>query len=384
MHSPSRQFDYIITGAGCSGLSLAWHMLQQPKLSGKRILIIDPDPGIRDDRTWCFWSLDHLPAPIKISKSWNRLEVHAGTYSAVKPMEGMEYHCVKGGDYFGPMLEVLRAHPQVVFFKGDVNGVYGMDGGVTVEAGEESFHAEYAFLSHLKPDMGRSQIPLLQHFLGWEIKTEKPVFDPGKAVFMDFRSSTDGGAGFMYVLPYGPDTALFEQTYFSESIHPEGTYREKLSDYISDLDCSYNIIREEKGVIPMADRIFNPGPHPRVVLIGTASGIPKASTGYAFSRIHRQAFSIAESLAEKGRPVIKNPSKMRFRAYDLLLLDILKDQKKYIHPVFEHIFRLNDMPLVLRFLDEQTHWWEDLMVMSTVPWRPFFRAIGRHLMSGRL
>jgi hypothetical protein len=51
----SIQYDYIIAGAGCAGLSLAVHMIHSGKFPDKKILFIDKHPKKFNDRTWCFW-----------------------------------------------------------------------------------------------------------------------------------------------------------------------------------------------------------------------------------------------------------------------------------------------------------------------------------------
>ncbi|MDA9638819.1 lycopene cyclase, partial [bacterium] len=49
------KYDFIIAGAGCSGLSLLYKILQTPSLQNKSILVIDKDQKKNNDRTWCFW-----------------------------------------------------------------------------------------------------------------------------------------------------------------------------------------------------------------------------------------------------------------------------------------------------------------------------------------
>ena len=41
---PKLQYDYIIAGAGCAGLSLAMHIIHSGKLQDKKVLIIDQNP----------------------------------------------------------------------------------------------------------------------------------------------------------------------------------------------------------------------------------------------------------------------------------------------------------------------------------------------------
>jgi len=49
------KYDFIIAGAGCSGLSLLYKILQTPSLQNKSILVIDKDQKKNNDITLCFW-----------------------------------------------------------------------------------------------------------------------------------------------------------------------------------------------------------------------------------------------------------------------------------------------------------------------------------------
>lgn len=49
------EYDIIIAGAGCAGLSLLYAILNSPTLKGQNILVIDKSFEKSNDRTWCFW-----------------------------------------------------------------------------------------------------------------------------------------------------------------------------------------------------------------------------------------------------------------------------------------------------------------------------------------
>ncbi|MEJ0032902.1 MAG: hypothetical protein WDO15_22180 [Bacteroidota bacterium] len=49
------RYDYIISGAGCAGLTLLMRMIESGKFSDKKIMVVDRDLKPRNDRTWCFW-----------------------------------------------------------------------------------------------------------------------------------------------------------------------------------------------------------------------------------------------------------------------------------------------------------------------------------------
>ncbi|AXJ02066.1 lycopene beta-cyclase [Cyclonatronum proteinivorum] len=380
MSFSQRHYDYIIGGAGLSGLSLCWHIATHPGLQDKTIALIESpdDEQNAQSKTWCFWSKDGLPEPVPIRHSWHKLEIFAGHTALTAPLEKMGYYCVQGGDYFARMSKKLSEFEAVDVIRGSIKGYGETARGVKIDVGGKSFSASCFFKSFGKPDLSRARFKLLQHFKGIEIETKKAVFDPLTARMMDFRVPQQDGATFVYVLPFSENKALIEYTLFSPSVLAEAAYDTAIADYITRYfgiePGSYHITRSETGVIPMADSIHQATQGARVQLIGTASGIPKASTGYAFSRIHRQARQIADALSAAEVPRRKADSSARFRIYDLMLLDILSRDLGQIVPVFEALFANNPIERVLRFIDEQTTFTEDLQVMASVPWYPFLRA----------
>lgn len=379
-----RQYDYIIGGAGLSGLSLCWHIATNPALRDKTIALIESpeDAQNAEGKTWCFWAKDALPDPVRIRHSWNQLEVYAGKTSIDVPLSKMGYYYVQGSTYYQDMKAALQQFNQVDVIPANISGYGETKNGVRIDIGGKPLTASCFFKSYGKPDLTRARFRLLQHFKGVEIETAQPLFNPEKARMMDFRVPQQDGATFFYVLPFSAHQALVEYTLFSPQPLDDAAYDAAIHSYLYEYyglkQRAYRITRTEKGIIPMADSILRPVSGKRVHLIGTASGIPKASTGYAFSRIHRQAKRIADSLAVHGQPRRQADSSARFRMYDLMLLDILSRDLPMIVPVFEALFANNPIERVLRFIDEQTSFPEELRVMASVPWYPFLRAGARN------
>ena len=52
-----KSFDYIICGAGASGLLLANAMIEDKFFTDKKILLIEKDKKSINDRTWGLWDL---------------------------------------------------------------------------------------------------------------------------------------------------------------------------------------------------------------------------------------------------------------------------------------------------------------------------------------
>ena len=62
--SLEKRYNYIIQGAGASGLWLAYWLQKEGLLTDKSLLIVECDAIKRNDRTWCFWGeelLDEMP-----------------------------------------------------------------------------------------------------------------------------------------------------------------------------------------------------------------------------------------------------------------------------------------------------------------------------------
>lgn len=379
-----RNYDIIIGGAGCAGLSLAWHLMQQPALADKNIALVDCLSRPANDKTWCFWSSDFMPAPVPVSKSWQQLEVFAGQhYETANLPASLSYRCVKSEDYTAALLKDLQRYRNLDIIREDVIGYEQINqNAVSVRTPARELRAGYFFKCFGRADSSQARFPLLQHFKGREIITKNDFFDSSRARLMDFRVSQANGPTFVYILPFSARHALVEYTVFSPELLPDARYDEALDAYLSDFlklrPADWELHRDEFGVIPMADQLYKEKESAGIINMGTAAGLPKASTGYTFSRIHRRSAAVAASLAQHGRVKTPPPSPWRFRTYDLMLLDILNQAPELYLSVFEALFKNNEMSRVLRFIDEQTSPLEDVRVMASVPWAPFLKAGARH------
>ena len=52
-----KEFNYIIIGGGCAGLSLAYELDIHEKLKDKTLAIIEPRSEYKKDKTWSFWKV---------------------------------------------------------------------------------------------------------------------------------------------------------------------------------------------------------------------------------------------------------------------------------------------------------------------------------------
>ncbi|MEX0780768.1 MAG: lycopene cyclase family protein [Balneolales bacterium] len=367
-----------MAGGGCSGLSMAWHLLHYGPV-GKKILLIDPDLSPSNNKTWCFWTNGDVPFVDLAFKTWKKMEVKAYGHTVDGTLMKFPYYCLREGDYKAYIMDMLKNSESIDLLESKVMKILP-SGKPEVITGKGSFTSEYVFQScYQNPDAYlNSKFKLKQHFVGWEINTAKSCFDPGKVTFMDFETSQNKGVTFFYTLPFNEQHALIEYTLFTDNVLEIKDYEQALRKYIRDelelKEEEYEVIRSEQGCIPMLDGSFNPCYGENVINLGTAAGLTKSSTGYTFTRIQKQCRQIADSLSSTGKPAFGNPSSFRFRIYDLMLLQIIRHHPENAVKAFYRLFRNNDFDSLLQFLDEKSSCREELRIFSTVPYYPFLRA----------
>ena len=378
-----QQYDYIIAGAGASGLSLAWQMLHSP-LANDDILIVDADLEPKNDKTWCFWHPGEPPFAEIIRKKWSRIEIGTHDEHFSQQLHEYPYYGLRSIDFEEKILAKIQEHNNFQLLEKSIHKLTSSPdkNRASLHTETNTYEASYIFQSCFDPLKIREshiQYPLKQHFLGWEITTPKPVFDDSTCTLMDFDENFTGGVAFMYLLPWNNKSGLFEYTIFSDQLVSQKRYEEKISLYLHNRfnlkPIDYTINRREYGVIPMEDRPAIAWYKPRILNIGTQGGLTKPSTGYTFTRIQNQARAIVEQLVTQGEPKVSPPSKKRFQAYDLWFLQILHDSPDQAPEIFRQLFQNNSIDEVFRFLNEDSSLLQDLKIMNSVPYRPFLQAI---------
>ena len=377
------EFDYIIIGAGASGLLLAAGMGKDPYFRDKSILLLDRDDKQKNDRTWCYWEKGAGELDEIVHNSWDHIFFAGKSYRDRIPISPYRYKMIRGIDFYAYYLNKLNNYKNVSFRREEVKSVKEVTDRVQVVSSAGSYSAQKVFSSSFDPNVltAQKKYPVLQqHFIGWFVRTKKEVFDPDMATFMDFSIPQQGNTRFMYVLPFSKQEALVEYTLFSEDLLPEQEYENAIKDYLkNDLHCdAYEIVEKEKGKIPMTSYDFKQHNTSNVFYIGIAGGWAKASTGYTFRNSTLKAKQLIEHL-KKNRPLSSFDPKTRFWFYDLLLLDILKRDNSQGGRIFESIFKKRSPQLLFKFLDEETNFWEELMTMSGSPTLLFLDALRRRL-----
>ena len=290
---------------------------------------------------------------------------------------------IRSIDFYDYSLKLVSQHKNFEILYGNVESMNsdGRDSFLVVDG--NTFSAGYIFNSIIfeKPKLKKNEYWLLQHFRGWLIETDEKFFDPSQATLMDFRVDQSQGTTFVYTMPFSENRALIEYTVFSSSLLQSHEYDEGLNNYIKNIlkTENYRVIEEESGIIPMTNFRF-PLHMGNIVNIGTAGGQTKPSSGYTFRFIQKHAEEIVKQLALTGKPFIPG-SKKRFHFYDSILLNILHNNKLRGSDIFTALFKKNNPRHVLKFLDNESSFGEELKIISSLPTGPFLKAAFSQLTS---
>lgn len=384
MKAANTTYDYIITGFGCAGMSLIYYMLQS-NLSTKKILVIDNELKQKNDRTWCYWGskpLDIHPIGQSII-SWNTISVSNGSTLIKKPLQALKYYHIRSADFYAKINTLIQKFPNVHILRDNVIQIKEVSSGkVDVETAKSGmFTGKYAFNSIPTRDSQLHNAALKQVFLGWHIKSTNPCFDPDTALLMDFIKNGSSGNEFFYVLPFSTHEALVEFTSLGTEVPDFKSMEPHLKTYLASkygID-QYEITFTEHGVIPMTTQKYAPETSDHIINIGILGGCTRPSTGYTFTNIQKHCKAIVESLSEnKNLLNFRWTRKNRFNFYDNILLNVVRKWPEELPHLFFDLFHSNPAPSVLKFMDEESSFAEDILLFSRLKFPVFIKSLAHY------
>ena len=374
-------YDIIIAGSGCAGLSLLYAILKSPQLNQQSILVVDKSFSKSNDRTWCFWEkgtgvFEHL-----VCKHWEQISVLKNLFSTTLATDPFVYKMIQGEDFYNHIIPFAKHFQNVHWVEANIELMDNHEHQVQVvwqggsAIGNKVFSSILSQEKLFKISNSNLKTPFLwQHFKGWLIQFDEPVFNDMEARLMDFNVNQHQATAFMYQLPINDRKALVEYTLFSKNILSVTEYETEIKSYLNSNypNKNYQILHQEMGAIPMTSQIFakNEG---NIFVIGTLGNAVKASTGYAFQFIQKQVKQIISQL-EIGHTIDTHVHNTRHSFYDAVLLYILDNKLMEGSEIFKRIFEKNSAPTIFKFLSNTSTIWEDIRIMRSLPTSIFLPA----------
>jgi lycopene beta-cyclase len=371
----TNEYDYIIAGAGCAGLSLAVQLIDSD-LQFKKVLLIDKSPKKQNDRTWCFWTknkdnwFDEL-----IYKKWNHFVFKSDEINYKLTIAPYQYCLIRGIDFYVYCLEKIKKDKRFDFVCEEIKSIDGKQNIGLLKTLNNTYKAKYIFNSvfrnvHFK----QGQNNFVQHFKGLLIEFEENVVDESMPVFMDFSVDQKNDCRFIYQIPFSGKQVLIEYTGFSPNVIDEEEYDEEIKKYLLKHypNQAYKVKETEIGIIPMYESLFINPYGKNVVNIGTAGGASKASSGYTFYFIQKNVVELIAQLKNNTTNTINIDKPKRFQYYDQVLLEVMQRKEMMPKMVFETLFKKNKVSDILDFLNEESRLMQELKIINTFPKKYFF------------
>ena len=378
--------DIVIAGAGCAGLSVAVHLIEHG-IGGRRVALVDPRTEFGRDRTWCSFRVMHHPFERAVTHRWAQWQVRNEGHTVTRGSARHAYEHVASDAFYRIALERIAACERVSLELGTrVEDVVDRGDHAVVRTNRGELRA-LLVLDSRPPRLDTTPRPatdvrLLQGFVGWRVRSEDPVFDPGTCTLMDFAAPRDDGVRFVYVLPFSEHDALVEDTVFAEQPLEDAEHERGIAQWLETRGIEdYEVLERERGVLPMTTERFDAEPTPRVIRIGVAGGLARPSTGYAFLAIQRHARALAERLARDEVPARPAPRGARTLLLDRIFLSYLARHPAGGPALFTQLFERTDPDVLARFMSEASSPTDDVRVMRSLPALPFAREAlrSRHL-----
>ena len=351
------EFDYIIIGGGCAGLSLAYELEIHEKLKDKTLAIIEPRQEYKKDKTWSFWKVTPHNFDDCVKKNWENFSINVPNNTNHLQCNNYPYQSVDSGLFYKKINSKLNENKNISLFK-DIKEI----------------NSENSFTFNSVPSIKKDHNNLWQHFSGVEIETQNDFFDDSIFNLMDFDCDQRESVHFFYTLPYSKTKAMVETTWLSKmNDSSQKDYDNQINNYIENhLNIkNYKITYKEEGAIPLFYPTYEQ--EKNKINIGTAGGMTRLSTGYTFLNIQEHSKHIRENI-ENITKIKKFEIGKKYQFLDDIFLRVLKENPKMMPDIFFKMFK-SSPKTVIKFLSNKSNFLEDLSIILKMPKWTFVKAL---------
>ena len=344
-----KEFDYVILGGGCAGLSLAYELDINNKIKNKSLAIIEIREEYKRDKTWSFWKVGNHNFDDCVIKSWNNFSINSKSGSHEVLNKDYPYQTIDSELFYNKILNKIKQNKNIEFFKNT-----------------DQLNLDNSIIFNSIPSKENYDDNIWQHFKGVEIETSKNIFDDKIFNLMDFDCDQRNSVHFFYTLPFQKNRALVETTWLSKMNDTSlKDYDAQLEKYIEKTlkIKNYKINYQEEGAIPL----FYPSNkiEKNKINIGSAGGMTRLSTGYTFLNIQDHCKYITNNI-EKIQILKPYHIGKKYEFLDNVFLNVLKKYPEKMPKIFLNMFKAPSKT-VIKFLSNKSNFFEDFAIVLKMP-----------------
>lgn len=371
-------YDLIILGGGCAGLSLAMRLSEQGAHCPK-VLIIEKREHYSNDRTWCFWGTADARLKHLSSHNWPIVKIKSALESINIDCKDTPYQMLPAEIFYQHALEVIAKNNSISLHLNEsiLAPPTKANGRWQVTCNERAYAAKSVVDTRPAKLPQQGDSILWQSFYGHEIECEQEIFDHTTATLMDFVDGDNTRVCFNYVLPISKTKALIETTVFAATPVSHENLAASLDAAIAKYTAKqpYKVTRSEHGILPMGNKPQANSQDKSFIQAGLFAGAARPSTGYAFQRIQAWADLCATSIHQTQSPIGHEPDSMLQSAMDRLFLQLIRAQPELAPLIFLKLFQRCNTPKLIRFLSDQASLTDYLAIVLALPPAPFLRQL---------
>ena len=112
-----KEFDYVIIGGGCAGLSLAYELEIHEKLRDKSLAIIEPRDEYKRDKTWSFWKVISHNFDDCVKKNWKNFSINIPEKTNYLDCKNFPYQSIDSGLFYEKINNKLKTKTRTMALK---------------------------------------------------------------------------------------------------------------------------------------------------------------------------------------------------------------------------------------------------------------------------
>jgi len=171
------KFDIALIGLGASNSLLLLALEERGVLANLRVLIIESEAKLSNDKTFCFWADKNDPIRTSLGplllKEWRKVNFGGET----EHMQSKRYGMLESTALYSYTKDLVARNSNITNIRARFTGYKSLPEGVAVYSDNEFWVASKVYDSRM-PEINEPTGDLvLQSFTGWRVKTDWPNWD---------------------------------------------------------------------------------------------------------------------------------------------------------------------------------------------------------------